>query len=167
MTPRTWLLVTQEASPEFRDHDWFAERSPVPDELASRDRIAIVSWRARGQPMLAATASVWRLSRETRTLRLRHRVSSVPGHEIAVAALGSRLAFARGWTAERRTELIAEMCLIGEHDFALIEETLLAAAHAFGPPPKRPAHRRPRAPGRRAMLAGRASARGALGPGRR
>ncbi len=166
MSGRTWLLVTEIASPDLRDHDWFAELRPVPDELTPHDRIAIVSWPARGvdrRPILAGTASVTKLSRETRMLRLRHRVSPVADHPIAVTSLGSRLAVSRGWTAERRSELIGAARLITESDFALIEGALLDTAYAFGPPPRRPAHRRPRTPGRRALIAGRASVRGSHG----
>ncbi len=166
MTGRTWLLVTDVATPSLRDHDWFTELRPVPDELAVRDRIAIVSWPDRGgdrRPMLAGTATVWKLSRETHTLRLRHRVSPVAGHGISVTSLGSRLAAARGWYAARRSELLGVARLITEPDFALIEDALLTTAHAFGPALKRPTHRRPRTPGRRALIAGRASVMGSHG----
>jgi len=165
MTGRTWLLVI-EIAPDLRDHDWFAELRPVPDELATHDRIAFVSWPDRGverRPMLAGTVSVSKLSRESRTLRLRHRVSPVAGHEIAVSSLGPRLAAARGWITARRSDLLGVARLVAESDFALIEGALLETAHAFGPPPKRPAHRIPRTPGRRALIAGRASVRGSHG----
>lgn len=168
MTGRTWLLVTAAISPSFRDHDWFAELTPVPEELAVRDRVAIVSWPDRARrPMLAGTATVQKLSRETRTLRLRHRVSPVPGHEISVTSLGPRLAAARGWSAEVRSELLGAPRLIDERDFLLIDDALLEMAHAFGPPPTRPAHRPPRTPGRRALIAGRASVSGGHGGGPR
>ena len=40
-----------------------------------------------------------------------------------------------------------------------IEAALLTLAHRYGPAPKPPAHRRPRTPGRRALIAGRAAVR--------
>jgi hypothetical protein len=170
MTGRTWLLVTAATAPSLPEHDWFAELQPVPDELAVRDRLAIVSWPDRGvdrRPVLAGTAIVTKLSRETRLLRLRHRVSPVPGHEIAVSALGTRLTAARGWSSKRRPDVLGGPRLIGEQDFALMEDALLEAAHAFGPSAKRPTHRRPRTPGRRVLIAGRASVAGTHGGGAR
>lgn len=166
MTGRTWLLVTAANAPSLGEHDWFAELLPVPDELAPHDRVAIVSWPDRGvdrRSVLAGTATVTKLSRETRVLRLRHRVAPVPGHEISVTSLGPRLAAARGWSVQRRLDVLGVLRLISERDFALIEEALLETAHAFGPSPKRPAHRRPRTPGRRALIAGEASVTGSHG----
>jgi len=162
MTGRTWLVVTPATGAPLKEHDWFAELQPVPDELALRDRVAVVSWPDRGvdqRPVLAGTATVVKLSREARVLRLRHRVSSVPGHEIPVTSFGTRLAATRGWWAVRREDLLEEPRLLSQPDFALIEEALLAIAHEFGPVANRPAHRRPRTPGRRALIAGRASRR--------
>jgi hypothetical protein len=162
VTGRTWLVVTATTSPSLRERDWFAELRPIPDELASRDRMAIVSWPERGidrRPVLLATATVTKLARDAHLLRLRHRVSAVPGHEIAVASLGTRLAAARGWSAQRRSDLLGAPRLISGTDFKLIDDALLAVAHEFGPPPKRPAHRRPRTPGRRALHATRAGVR--------
>jgi len=118
------------------------------------DRIAIVSWPDRGldrRPMLAGTATVTKLLPESHEVRLRHRVSPIPGHRISIASLGQRLAVARGWRTERRAELLVGPRLIDERDFELIEGVLLEKAHAAGPPPTRPAHARPRTPGRRAL----------------
>jgi len=166
MTGRTWLVVTPTASPSFGDHDWFVELRPLPDELALRDRAAVITWPDRGvdrRPTLAGTATVTKLSRDAHQLRLRHRVSPVEGHELSVTSLGTRFVAARGWSAQRRAEVLGSPRLISERDFALIEDALLAVAHEFGPPPKRPAHRRPRTPGRRALIAGRASVTGGHG----
>lgn len=161
MTGRTWLVVLS-APPTIRDHDWFADLQPVPDELALKDRIAIVSWPDRGtdrRAVLAATATVAKLDRERRVLRLRHRVSCVAGHEIPVASLGARLAAARGWSIDRRAEALGGPRSIRESDYALMEGALLEVAHGFGPEAKRPAHRRPRTPGRRALISARAGRR--------
>ena len=162
MTPRTWLIVTAATGEPLKEHDWFAELQPVPDELALRDRVAVISWPDRGidqRPVLAGTATVVKLSRETRVLRLRHRVAAVLGHEIPVASFGTRLAAARGWWAVRREDLLDEPRLVSERDFAQIEGALLDVAHEFGPVAKRPAHSRPRTPGRRALIAGRTRGR--------
>lgn len=159
MTGRTWLVVTPATDAPPKEHDWFAELQPVPEELALRDRVAVISWPDRGvdrRPVLAGTATVVKLSREARVLRLRHRVSAVPGHDIPVTSFGTRLAATRGWWAVRRADLLGAPRLISESDFALIEDALLATAHEFGPVAKRPPHRRPRTPGRRALIAGRA-----------
>ena len=159
MTGRTWLVITPATGAPLKEHDWFAELQPVPDELALRDRVAVVGWPDRGvdqRPVLAGTATVVKLSREARVLRLRHRVSSVPGPEIPLTSFGTRLAAARGWWAVQREDLLGAPRLISESDYALIENALLATAHEFGPAAKRPMHRRPRTPGRRALIAGRA-----------
>ena len=160
MTGRTWLVVTPAAGAPLKEHDWFAELQPVPDELALRDRVAVISWPDRGidhRPVLAGTATVVKLSREARELRLRHRVSSILGHEIPVNSVGTSLAAARGWWAVRREDLLGPPRLVSERDFTMIEDALLATAHEFGPAAKRPAHHRPRTPGRRALIEGRAS----------
>lgn len=162
MTGRTWIVVTGSAAPSLRERDWFAELRPIPDELAPRDRIAIVSWPERGidrRPVLSVTATVTKLDRDAQLLRLRHRVSAVPGHEITLTSLGARLAAVRGWSVQRRSDLLGAPRLISGADFTLIEDALLAVAHEFGPPAKRPAHRRPRTPGRRALHAARAGVR--------
>lgn len=156
MIGRTWLIVMadQASTRPIRS----VELRPIPDELALRDRVAIICWPDRGldrRPMLGGTATVTRILSETGVVRLRHRVSPVAGHGIPVASLGPRLAVARGWTITRRPDLLDAPRLIGDRDFALIEGALLAAARAFGPSAKRPAHARPRAPGRRALMVGR------------
>lgn len=158
MTGRTWLLVTTASAPSLHDHDRSVELRPIPDELAVRDRMAIVTWPEIGidrRPMLAGTVTVTKLLPEAHEVRLRHRVSPVPGHVITVASLGTRLAVARGWRIERRAELLEAPRLIAERDFELIENALLDTAHAFGPRSKRPTHTRPRTPGRRARWSGR------------
>lgn len=162
MTTRTWLIVTAAVSPSVQERDWFVELGAIPDALAPRDRMAIVSWADRGlerRAMLLGTASVAKLSVESHLLRLRHRVSAVPGHEVPVTGLGAGLACARGWSTRRRPDLLGGPRPISESDFTRIEDALLAIAHEFGPPPKRPVHRQPRTPGRRALIAARAGLR--------
>lgn len=158
-TRRTWLVVLTAAPAELRRVEWFAELSPLPQELEENDHVALLSWpTSRGTPpFLAATVAVSKLLRETATLRLRHRVSAIAGHEVTVASLGARLAVARGWTRERRDDLIGCLQMITNADFELIESALLGVALRYGPPAGRPAHRIPRTPGRRALMAGEAA----------
>lgn len=159
MTRRMWLVVLAAWPAKFRKVDWFAELGPIPHELEKGDHVAMVCWpSARDRmPTLAATVAVTKLSRETATLRLRHRVSTIAGHEVTIAALGARLAIARGWTPERRDELLGCLRLISDTDFELIEDALLTVALRHGPPARRPTHSRPRTPGRRALIAGHAA----------
>lgn len=159
MTHRMWLVVLASAPAKLRRVDWFAELGPIPHELEKDDYVAMVAWpNSHGlPPLLAATVAVSKLSRETATLRLRHRVSAIAGHEVTVAELGARLAVARGWTRERRADLIGRLRMITNTDFELIENALLSVALHYGPPAQRPAHRRPRTPGRRVLIAGRAA----------
>ena len=162
MDRRWWLVVRADPPGALRNLDWFTALGPIPDELQVGDRIGMICWPARPDrpPFLAATVSVSKLSRETGSLRLRHRVASIDGHEVMLTSLGTRLAAARGWTAPRRDELLDLLHLVPERDLELIEAALLTAAHRFGPPPRRPTHAQPRTPGRRALLAGRASVAG-------
>lgn len=158
MTGRAWLVVMADRAPASTRSSRSVELRPIPDELALRDRVALICWPDRGvdrEPVLAGTATVTRIFFETGVVRLRHRVSPVRGHGIPVASLGPRLAAARGWTIARRPDLLDAPRLIGERDFDVIEGALLATARAFGPPARRPAHARPRTPGRRALTVGR------------
>ena len=162
MNRRWWLVVLASPPGVLRNVDWFAALGPIPEELQVGDRIGMICWPARPDraPFLAATVSVSKLSRETGSLRLRHRVASIDGHEVTLTSLGARLGAARGWSAQRRDELLDLLHLVPERDVDLIEATLLNAAHRFGPPARRPTHAQPRTPGRRALLAGRASVAG-------
>ena len=163
MSVRYWLSVREARIADFAHADWYEERAPVPEGLAPRDRIAIIGWPNRGpnrSPVLAATASVTAIDTAARKLRLRRRVVAIAGHEVGAAALGAGVAATRGWTPRRRLELLSVLHLIDERDFQRIEEALLEVAYRHGPPPKRPQHSRPRTPGRRALIAGRASVTG-------
>ncbi len=163
MSARHWLSVREALIGEFAHTDWYDELAPVPEELAPRDRIAIIGWPDRGPirwPVLAATASVTTIDTAARRLRLRRRVVAIAGHEVPLAALGAGVAATRGWTPRRRPELLHVLHLIDERDFQRIEEALLEVAHRHGPPPKRRQHSQPRTPGRRALIAGRSSVTG-------
>lgn len=153
---RAWLaVVANDATPGC------ACEPPLPRDLAPGDRVAVVGWPARGAgPRLSRTATVRSASSDTGALALRRRVLAIAGHEIPLRSLGTRLAVARGWTRERRDELVGTLQAISDRDFALVEDALLDVARAYGPKATRPAHRRPRTPGRRALSAGRASVTG-------
>ena len=164
MSARYWLSIRDTLTDAFAHTDWYDEWAPIPEELAPHDRIAIVGWPDRGLirwPVLAATLSVTAIDRAAHRLRLRRRVVAIAGHEIKVATLDAGVAATRGWTKARRPELVHVLHLIDERDFQRIEEALLDVAHRRGPAPKRPQHSRPRTPGRRALIAGRASVSGA------
>lgn len=163
MSARYWLSVRETLIDAFAHTDWYDEWAPIPEELAKHDRIAIVGWPDRGLirwPVLAATLSVTAVDTAARRLRLRRRVVAIAGYEVTVAALDAGVAATRGWTIQRRPELMRVLRLIDERDFQRIEEALLEVAHRHGPAPKRPQHARPRTPGRRALIAGRASVSG-------
>ncbi len=121
------------------------------------DRILIVS--ARGPSFVrtaefVATAQV--RAQEHDGLALRHRVLAPVGHAVPLGALPS-LRFSAGWTHERLGGLRGSAIGCSSRDFERAEAALLAVALEFGPRAKRPEHRRPRTPGRRALLAGRAA----------
>ncbi len=163
MSVRHWLLVREALNGDVAHTDWYDELAPIPDELIAHDRVAIVAWPVRGPirwPVLAATASVTALDRTARRLRLRRRVNAIEGHEVGVSTLNTGVAAMRGWTPRQRPELLGVLHLITARDFERIEQALLEIAHRYGPPPKRRQHAQPRTPGRRALIAGRASVSG-------
>jgi hypothetical protein len=135
-------------------------RVTVDDEPypARGDRVAIVA--ARGPSFVSsaefiATAEV--RSADLGDLTLRHRVVAPTGHAVPLEALPA-LRLTAGWTHARLGAMRNTAVRCTERDFERIEAALLQAALRLGPGPKRPAHRRPRTPGRRALIAGRAAA---------
>ncbi len=91
-------------------------------------------------------------------LEIRHRFVAPGGHEVAPAAL-PHLAVTRAWTDDRLGALMSRVLPIGDADYESIEAALRRVALSFGPAPSRPAHRRPRTPGRRRLVAARVLAR--------
>jgi hypothetical protein len=89
-------------------------------------------------------------------LKIRHRFVAPAGHEPALASLGL-LRVAVGWTHQRLGGLVGAFLPMTPADQERIETSLRDVALTFGPPPSRPAHRRPRTPGRRALIEGRAA----------
>ena len=163
MSARYWLTVREAILDSLAHTEWYDEWATIPEELTARDRIAIVGWPVHGPtrgPVLAATLSVSAIDIAGRRLRLRRRVVAIAGHEISITALDAGVAATRGWTSQQRPELLHVLRLIDERDFQRIEQALLEVAHRYGPAPKRPQHSRPRTPGRRALIADRASVTG-------
>ncbi|MEK6206636.1 MAG: hypothetical protein AABM32_03250 [Chloroflexota bacterium] len=89
-------------------------------------------------------------------LTIRHRFVAPSGHEPTLTSLGL-LRVAVGWTHEILGGQVGAFLPMTQTDHERIEGALRDAALAFGPPPSRSAHRRPRTPGRRALIEGRAA----------
>lgn len=121
------------------------------------DRLALLS--VHGPLFVSAAAFVGTadvLADEGVTLRLRHRVLAPLGNAVALRTLPS-LRVSAGWTHPALGALRGEVVRCTARDLERIEAALLAVARAHGPRAKRPAHRSPRTPGRRALIAGRAA----------
>ena len=91
-------------------------------------------------------------------LAIRKRVLAPAGHEVRIDELPS-LRVTAGWTHGALGGLSGTAVGCTGRDMERIAAALLDRARAFGPAPRRPAHRRPRTPGRRHLLAGRAAVR--------
>jgi hypothetical protein len=89
-------------------------------------------------------------------LKIRHLFVAPAGHEPELTSLGL-LHVAVGWTHQDLGGLVGAFLPMTQADSERIESALREVALAFGPPPSRPAHRRPRTPGRRALIEGRAA----------
>jgi hypothetical protein len=89
-------------------------------------------------------------------LKIRHRFVAPAGHEPALTSLGL-LRVAVGWTHQSLGGLVGAFLPMTQADDERIESALRDVALTFGPPPSRPAHRRPRTPGRRALIEGRSA----------
>jgi hypothetical protein len=121
------------------------------------DRVALLS--VRGPLFVTDAAFVGTvdvLADDGAALKLRHRVLAPLAKEVALRTLPS-LRVSAGWTHAKLGALRGEVVLCTVRDAERIEAALLAVARAYGPRVKRPAHRQPRTPGRRALGAGRAA----------
>jgi hypothetical protein len=121
------------------------------------DRVGILAVRGprfAAEAAFVGTADV--LSDEGSRLRLRHRVLAPAPHRVAPRDLPS-LRVSAGWTNALLGSLRGTVVRCTGRDLERVEAALLALARRHGPAPKRPAHRRPRTPGRRALIAGRAA----------
>lgn len=89
-------------------------------------------------------------------LKIRHRFVAPAGHEPVLTSLGL-LRVAVSWTHQALGGLIGAFLPMTPADQERIESALRDVALTFGPPPSRPAHRRPRTPGLRALIEGRSA----------
>jgi len=166
---RHWLAVTASDTDD-------PLALPGSEGLRIGDLVVVVVWprTVRAVPTLGRTVGVIRPRSDATALRVRRRVAALDGHAVAllplrlaaldghaVALLPLRLAATRGWTFSKRDELVGTLRLLDERDFTVAERELLAIRLRYGPPAGRPAHARPRTPGRRALIVGRASVTGA------
>jgi hypothetical protein len=128
------------------------------DRPHAGDRVGILA--VHGPLFAAAAAFVGTadvIGDDGSRLRLRHRVLAPAPHRVATSDLPS-LRVSAGWTNALLGSLRGTVVRCSDRDLERVEAALLALAHRYGPASKRPAHRRPRTPGRRALIAGRAAA---------
>lgn len=126
--------------------------SDTADRPEAGDRVGILAVRGprfAAEAAFVGTADV--LSDEGSRLRLRHRVLAPAPHRVASRDLPS-LRVSAGWTNALLGSLRGTFVRCTGRDLERVEEALLTLAHRYGPAPKRPAHRRPRTPGRRALM---------------
>lgn len=165
MDPHCWLLVVNDPTArELARTEWrhltlapSTDPRPAPGSCVAVIRTHRPDFIARA--VVLGTADVRATTSDA--LELRHRVVAPSGHEPALAAL--RLRIAAGWTDERLGHLVGAALPLPPVDEERIEREVLDRAHAFGPAPARPAHHRPRTPGRRALVSARIAARRTTG----
>lgn len=126
------------------------------------DRVAVLSLPAF---TLVGMGTVGRV-REGGILHLRDRIRAPAGHAVDPYAMRPLPAFAADRTREALAGLAGRALQLGDHDSVRIGAVIRAQALSYGPAPSRPAHDRPRTPGRRALIAGRAASVGLRGGGR-
>ena len=156
-----WLVIVGEVvARNLARADWrrlplapSSDRRPAPG-----DRIAVLRTHRPAYVASAALIGTADVRRDLGdSLEVRHRVVAPTAHEPSL--VGLRLRVATSWTHARLGELLGHAIPLEDKDHERAELALLDEAHAFGPAPSRPAHRRPRTPGRRALLVGRLLAR--------
>jgi hypothetical protein len=138
-----------------------ARQLDLPTGMAERpqpgDRLGVLA--VRGPLFVTGAAFVGTadvLADEGPQLRLRHRVLAPLPHQIALSQLPS-LRVSAGWTHGALGGLRGTVVPCTSRDLERVEAALLVLAKEYGPPRKRPAHRRARTPGRRALIVGRAA----------
>ena len=151
-----WLAVIGDVAARDLDRSgWHQLRGAWEAVPATGDRIAVLRTHrpdfAKGARFIG-TADIHRASDGTVTLR--HRITAPTGHEPSAAEI-LHLGVSLAWTDERVAALLGTVVRIDADDFDRIERVLRERALAFGPDPSRPHHRRPRTPGRRAILSAR------------
>ena len=133
----------------------------LPPGPTAGDRLALLVIGSRSYPAGPAFVGTTQVTKlDDGVPRLRHRVNAPDGHAVPLRSFVPPLAASTGWTDARLSALAGTCVRLTERELARVEEALLERAHEFGPPPKRPQHTRPRTPGRRALIAGRAAATG-------
>ncbi len=157
-TRHHWLLITSEigardlARAEWRAYPLASAIAPRP---APGDRVAVLRTHRRAYvaaAVLIGTADV--RGDSGNELELRHRFVAPGGHETPLAGV-PHLRVSHGWTDERLGALMGLVVPVGAADYEAIEAALRSVALAYGPEPSRPAHRLPRTPGRRRLIAAR------------
>ncbi len=157
-TRRHWLVITGEiAARDLARADWrtYPLASAIAPRPARGDRVAFLRTHRREYvkaAVLIGTADVH--ADAGNDLELRHRFVAPGGHEVPIASL-PHLRVSHGWTDERLAALMGMVVPLNAQDYAAIEAALRSVALAYGPAPSRPAHRMPRTPGRRRLVAAR------------
>lgn len=163
--PASWIAILDEEArkaavrAELREIalEPGTERSEIP---SPGDRVAIL---ALPDLVLLGTAIAGRARPDGRpVLRLRDRIRAPEGHAVDPFAMRPRPACSAGWTRAGLRTMVGRYLGISALDADRIGSAVRARALAFGPPPTRPAHAKPRTPGRRALVEGRAAS-GTLG----
>lgn len=133
--------------------------APLPG-LGDGDRVFALVVKSRSFPQGPALTGSATVVRGTPAQRLRRGVSLDAAEAIALRSFSPPLHCAVGWTDARLEAMVKTCAEIDAQDARRIEEALLDKARRVGPPAKRPAHSRPRTPGRRALGEGRAAVSG-------
>lgn len=168
MTKKWWVAVLDPAGSVAALREELHE-IPLPRESdrplpGPGDRVAVLTL---PNAVFVGLATAGRLRPSGRAvLRLHERIRAPLGHEVDPFTLRPRPACTARWTRERLSDMTGTFTAIAHRDGLRIESAILAQALAHGPTPKRPAHDRPRTPGRRALMEGRAAS-GTLGARRR
>lgn len=161
MDTHCWLLIVDDVTARELARDRW-HHLPLADGLEARPlagaRIAVVRTHRPDfvtRAVVLGTAAV--LGGDHEQLEIRHRVIAPLGHEPSLATIHPRIA--AGWTDERVAALIGRAIPVPPADHERIEAAVRDEALAYGPEPSRPAHRTPRTPGRRRLIAPRIAAR--------
>ena len=158
---RWWLAVVGPITTrDLAGGGWHHLRAAVGggDRPAPGDRIAVLSSHRPRYVSNARFVGTVDVRSNGEDLAIRHRFVAPPGHEPALADV-AHLHASVAWTDERLAALIGGILPLSTEDGGRIERVVRERALSFGPPAMRPPHRRPRTPGRRALLSARVIAR--------
>jgi hypothetical protein len=146
------------------DRAWAAvvdiEQTALPPGPATGEPVFVV---VRKSPAFPAGPAFVRGVILTERRRLQRIIALPVDHPVPLRSFKPPLTIAFGWTEARLDGLVGTCVPMNERDAKRIEAAMLELAHRSGPVAKRPKHSTPRTPGRRALLAGRAAARGSQG----